>query len=84
MNQTTTGGYDPAANSLADNAIGVVWRGVESLLHQSGLWGELWDDAAEHVEELRNFKKRPHCQLATLAQCSPQFIRCPSPSYAAL
>ena len=56
--QTTTGGYGPQANSLAEAAIGVVWRGVRSMLHHSGLWYEMWDDAAEHFEELRNYTKQ--------------------------
>ena len=58
VNQSQTGGYDPTANSLAEVMIGVVWKGVRSLLHHSGLWYEMWDDAAEHFAELRNYKKQ--------------------------
>lgn len=47
--QTDTGGYDPAANSAAENAIKSAVKGSKGLLHHSGLQIKLWDEATEHV-----------------------------------
>ena len=47
--QTTTGGYDPTANGLAETMVGLTWKAVRSMLHHIGLWYEMWDDAAERT-----------------------------------
>ena len=55
---TTTGAYDPNANSLKRVLVlgNVVCR---CLLHQANASVCLWPDAAEHANEVYNHSKRP-------------------------
>ena len=45
---TTSGAYDPNANSLIEESVGAGKRGVRCLLHQANALVCLWRDAAEH------------------------------------
>jgi len=52
--RTTTEGYDPSANGLAERAIQEVFLCVRALLHQNGALKELWDEAATHAVDVLN------------------------------
>ena len=56
---TTTGAYDPNANSLVEESVGARKRGIRCLLHQANAPVCLWPDAAEHANEVYNHSKRP-------------------------
>ena len=56
---TTTGAYDPNANSLIEESVGARKRGIRCLLHQANAPVSLWPDAAEHANEIYNHSKRP-------------------------
>ena len=56
---TTTGAYDPNANSLVEESVGARKRGIRCLLHQANVPVCLWPDAAEHANEVYNHSKRP-------------------------
>ena len=55
---TTTGAYDPNANSLVEESVGARKRGIRCLLHQASAPVCLWPDAAEHANEIYNHSKR--------------------------
>ena len=55
---TTTGAYDPNANSLVEESVGARERGIRCLLHQAHAPVCLWLDAAEHANEVYNHSKR--------------------------
>ena len=56
---TTTGAYDPNANSLIEESVGARKRGIRCLLRQANAPMSLWPDAAEHANEIYNHSKRP-------------------------
>ena len=55
---TTTGAYDPNANSLIEESVGARKRGIRCLVHQANAPVGLWPDAAEHANEIYNHSKR--------------------------
>ena len=55
---TTTGAYDPNANSLVEESVGARNRGIRCLLHTANAPVSLWPDAAEHANEIYNHSKR--------------------------
>ena len=55
---TTTGAYDPSANSLAEEHIGSIKCWTRCLLHQANSHIELWPGAAEHANKISNHSKR--------------------------
>ena len=54
---TTTGAYDPNANSLVEESLGSRKRGVRCLLHQANAPVCLWP--AEYANEVYHHSKRP-------------------------
>ena len=56
---TTTGAYDPNANSFVEESVGARKRGVRCLLHQANAPVCPRSDAAEHANEVYNHSKRP-------------------------
>ena len=56
---TTTGAYDPNANSLIEESVGARKHGIRCLLHQANAPVSLRPDAAEHANEIYNHSKRP-------------------------
>ncbi len=55
---TTTGGYEPQQNGIAESHVGVVCGGGRALLHQAGAPKSLWSEAAKHYNEVKNRIKR--------------------------
>ena len=55
---TTTGAYDPTANSLVEESVGARKRGIRCFLQQANAPVCLWPDAAEHANEIYNHSKR--------------------------
>ena len=51
---TTAGAYDPNANSLIEESVGARKRGIRCLLHPANVPVSLWQDAAEHANEVYN------------------------------
>ena len=51
---TTAGANDPNANSLIEESVGARKRGIRCLLHPANAPVSLWQDAAEHANEVYN------------------------------
>ena len=47
---TTTGAYDPNANSLIEESVGARKRGIRCLLHQANAPVSLWPDAKRSLQ----------------------------------
>ena len=58
IQHSTTAGYDPQTNSMAEAHVSVMARGCKSLLHLVGARRALWAEAITFISEVRNRTKR--------------------------